>query len=78
VNLDPSTAERYLRHAFAQMLVVADRLGDERVNVRPHGESTNAVAALVVHVLEEAYQHLGHMELAADALLADQPPAAAS
>jgi hypothetical protein len=57
VNLDPSTAERYLRHAFAQML---------------------AVAALVVHVLEEAYQHLGHMELAADALLADQPPAAAS
>jgi uncharacterized damage-inducible protein DinB len=137
---------------------VADRLGDERVNVRPHGESTNAVAALVVHccgvaefwmghvalgrpstrdrtaeftstatvaelhvlveetlaraaadlhaletgrgvesegrrhlldgdtsdasvvvhVIEEAYQHLGHMELAADALLAGQPPAAAS
>ena len=156
VNLDPATAERYLRHAFARMLGVADRLGDERVNVRPHGDGTNAVAALVVHccgvaefwlghvalgrpshprpggrvlehrvrrraarrswrrrspprrptsarsrraraampaggsscpkatrrtprssihVLEEAFQHLGHMELAADALLADQPPA---
>jgi uncharacterized damage-inducible protein DinB len=156
VKLDPGTAERYLRHAFGQMLVVADRLGDERVNVRPHGESTNAVAALVihscgvaefwlghvalgrasdrdraaefsstatvaelhelveatlaraaddlvaleagrgvdsegrrhlldgdtsdasvvVHVIEEAYQHLGHMELAADALRSAQPPAA--
>jgi hypothetical protein len=25
--------------------------------------------ALVVHVLEELYQHLGHMEIAADALI---------
>jgi hypothetical protein len=24
--------------------------------------------AIVIHVLEELYQHLGHMELAADAL----------
>jgi len=155
VNLEPTTAETYLRLAFARMLGVADRLGDERVNLRPHGEGTNAVAALVVHccgvaefwlghvalgrpsnrdrtaelsttasvaelhalvaatlatatadiraleagggsdaggrqflpegdtsdasvvihVLEEAFQHLGHMELAADALLGPQPPA---
>ena len=34
-------------------------------------------ASVVIHVLEEAFQHLGHMELAADALLADQPPASA-
>jgi hypothetical protein len=32
-------------------------------------------ASVVIHVLEEAFQHLGHMELTADALLADQPPA---
>ena len=32
-------------------------------------------ASVVIHVLEEAFQHLGHMELAADALLAAQPPA---
>jgi hypothetical protein len=155
VNLDPTTAVAYLRHAFAQMLGVADRLGDERVNLRPHGEGTNSVAALVVHccgvtefwlghvalgrpttrdrdaefsttasvaelhelvaatlatatadiraleagegrdgggrrslldgdtsdasvvihVVEEVYQHLGHMELSADALLVDQRPA---
>jgi len=155
VNLDPTTAETYLRLAFERMLGVADRLGDKLVNVRPHGEGTNAVAALVVHccgvaefwlghvalgrpssrdravefattasvselhalvaatlatatadidaleagegsdaggrrflpegdtsdasvvvhVLEEAFQHLGHMELAADALLGPQPPA---
>jgi hypothetical protein len=30
-------------------------------------------ASLVLHVLEELYQHLGHCELAADALLG--PPA---
>ena len=49
MNLAPATAESYLRHAFARMLGVADRLGDEHVNLRPHGESTNSVAALVVH-----------------------------
>ncbi|MEZ5177080.1 MAG: hypothetical protein R2746_02040 [Acidimicrobiales bacterium] len=27
-------------------------------------------ASVVIHVLEELYQHLGHMELAADALTA--------
>ena len=37
-----------MRHAFGQMLDVADRLGDDRVNDRPLGADTNAVAALVI------------------------------
>jgi hypothetical protein len=31
------------------------------------GDETDG--AIVLHVLEELYQHLGHMELAADALM---------
>ena len=38
-----------MRHTFGQMLDVADRLGDDRVNDRPLGADTNAVAALVIH-----------------------------
>jgi uncharacterized damage-inducible protein DinB len=63
MNLDPATAERYLRHAYGQMLAVADRLGDERVNERPHGEHTNAVAALVVHCCGVTEFWLGHVAL---------------
>lgn len=33
-------------------------------------ESDTTDASVVIHVLEELYQHLGHMELAADALAA--------
>jgi hypothetical protein len=29
MELSAGTAERYLRHAFGQMLAVADRLGDD-------------------------------------------------
>ena len=42
----------------------------------PHGEArvfldgdTDSPASLVVHVLEELFQHLGHCEITADALL---------
>lgn len=42
----------------------------------PHGEArvflhgdTDSPASLIVHVLEELYQHLGHCEITADALL---------
>ncbi len=31
-------------------------------------ESDTSDASVVIHVIEELYQHLGHMELAADAL----------
>jgi uncharacterized damage-inducible protein DinB len=63
VNLDPATAERYLRHAFGQMLAVAERLGDEDVNRRPHGEHTNPVAALIVHSCGVTEFWLGHVAL---------------
>ena len=49
MKLTPETAETYVRLAGRQMLDVADRLGDELVNVRPPGPATNSVAALVVH-----------------------------
>ncbi len=48
MELSPDTAERYLRHAFAQMLAVADRLGDGLIDEKPHGESTKLVELMVV------------------------------
>ena len=56
-------AGAYLDHAFAQMLAVADRLGDPLVNERPLGPSTNAVAGLVVHCCGVAEFWLGHVVL---------------
>jgi hypothetical protein len=49
VELSTATAEVYFRRAFTQMLDVADRLGEPKVNERPLGDDTNAVAALIVH-----------------------------
>jgi hypothetical protein len=37
---------------------------------RPLYDGDTSDAAIVLHVLEECYQHLGHAELAADALTA--------
>jgi hypothetical protein len=63
VELAPSTASGYLRLAFERMLTVADRLGDERVNDRPIGPDTNAVAGLVAHCCGVAEFWLGHVGL---------------
>jgi uncharacterized damage-inducible protein DinB len=63
VDLERGTAELYLRHAFTQMLEVAERLGDDRVNERPLGPETNAVAALVVHCCEVTEFWIGHVAL---------------
>lgn len=63
MELEPGTAYLYLRHAFDQMLAVADRLGDDKVNQRPHGPETNAVAALIIHVCGVAEFWLGHVGL---------------
>ena len=52
-----------MRHAFRQMLEVAERLGDDRVNERPLGPETNAVAALVVHCCEVTEFWIGHVAL---------------
>ena len=62
IELAPETSQRYVRLAFDQLLGVAERLGGERVNRRPHGESTNSVAALIVHccgVCEFWFGHVG-------------------
>jgi len=63
MELQRRTAELYMRHAFGQMLDVADRLGDERVNDRPLGRGTNAVAALVVHSCAVTEFWIGHVAL---------------
>jgi len=63
VDLTPDTASGYVRRGFEQMLAVADRLGDERVNERPLGPDTNTVAAIVVHCCGVAEFWLGHVGL---------------
>lgn len=45
------------------MLAVADRLGDARVNDRPLGAQTNAVAALIVHCCGVTEFWIGHVAL---------------
>jgi Protein of unknown function (DUF664) len=63
VELERGTAELYMRHAYAQMLAVADRLGDERVNDRPTGTGDNAVAGLIVHCCGVTEFWIGHVAL---------------
>lgn len=63
VELDPSTAEIYLRHAFDRMLEVAERLGEPQINQRPLGSQTNAVAALIIHCCAVSDFWLGHVAL---------------
>jgi hypothetical protein len=54
VELSPGSIEVYVRHAFAGMAGVLDRLDDETVNARPGDWGTNSVAGLVVHCCELA------------------------
>jgi uncharacterized damage-inducible protein DinB len=61
--LAAATALTYLRHAFTQLLAVADRLGEPAINTRPLGPHTNAVAALIVHCCGVAEFWLGHVAL---------------
>ena len=63
MELERGTVELYMRHAFGQMLGVADRLGDDRVNDRPLGPDTNAVAALIVHCCAVTEFWIGHVAL---------------
>jgi hypothetical protein len=63
VELERGTAELYMRQAYAQMLGVADRLGDQRVNDRPIGTGDNAVAALIVHCCGVTEFWIGHVAL---------------
>lgn len=52
--LEPGSIQVYLRHAFAGMERVLDRLDDDLVNTRPAGWGTNSVAGLIVHCCELA------------------------
>lgn len=62
MELQRPTAELYVRHAFGQMMDVADGLGDERVNDPPLPQ-TNAVAALIVHCCAATEFWIGHVAL---------------
>lgn len=63
MDLTTTTALTYLRHAFDQLLAVADRLGEPAINTRPLGPDTNAVAALIVHCCGVTEFWLGHVAL---------------
>lgn len=54
MDLNPDSVVLYLRHAFAGMERVLDRLDDESVNRRPDAWGTNSVAGLIVHCCELA------------------------
>lgn len=63
MELSSTTAESYVRHALVQMLEVADRVGEPRINQRPLGPQTNSIAALIVHSCGAAEFWLGHVAL---------------
>jgi DinB superfamily len=63
MELERGTAELYMRNSFEQMLAVADRLGDDRVNDRPLGPDTNAVASLIIHCCAVTEFWIGHVAL---------------
>ena len=63
MELPTATASRYARHAFHQLLAVADRLGEIKANERPVGTATNSVAGLIVHCCGVAEFWLGHVGL---------------
>lgn len=63
MDLEPRTAALYAKHAFTQMLAVAERLGEAKINTRPFGPGTNAVAPLVIHCCGVVEFWIGHVGL---------------
>lgn len=63
MDVSPVTIATYVERAFDRFKHVADGLGDDRVNERPLGPGTNAVAALVVHCCGMTEWWLGHVLL---------------
>lgn len=63
MELTTATVCIYFDHAFRGIHRVLDRLDDSSVNQRPHGPSTNSVAALVVHCCGMAPFWLEHVGL---------------
>lgn len=54
MDLTAETLSLYVRHAFAGMERVLDRLDDDTVNQRPPDWGTNTVTGLIVHCCELA------------------------
>jgi len=54
MELTGASIDLYVRHAFAGMTRVLDRLDDDTVNRKPAEWGTNSVAGLVVHCCELA------------------------
>jgi uncharacterized damage-inducible protein DinB len=77
-------AELHTRLDGAAAGIVADVEALDRGDASPANaagrqflqDGDEADASLVVHVIEELYQHLGHMQLTADALLGSGPEVA--
>jgi hypothetical protein len=63
MQLSADLAIAYLDDAFGKLRAAVDRVGDDELNVRPFGPSTNAIAGLVVHCTELAPAWLGHVGL---------------
>ena len=63
MELTPTTASAYVHLAFDNMLAVADRLGDAKVNDRAISPDTNAVAGLIAHCCGVAEFWFGHVGL---------------
>lgn len=63
MELTSTTAHALLRHAFDQMLLVAERVGEPQINQRPLGSTTNAIGALIVHCCAVTEFWLGHVAL---------------
>jgi hypothetical protein len=53
----------YVNKALDQMVDVIARVDDAALNERPHGPTTNSVAALVTHSVQVAEFWLGHVGL---------------
>jgi hypothetical protein len=63
MQLTPSTTSDLLGLAFDQMLSVAERVGEPKINQRPLGPTTNAISALIVHCCAVTEFWLGHVAL---------------
>lgn len=63
MELEADTAALYADHAFAQMLAVAERLREPKINTRPFGPDTNGVAALIVHCCGVVEFWIGHVAI---------------
>ena len=61
MELNCTTVCVYMDQAFDGMAAVLDRVDDTTVNQRPHGPSTNSIAALVTHCCELTPFWLDHV-----------------